>query len=417
MNLALAGAGGGGQEEPSPSCSVTRMPPFAPDDIAGPTPAPDAAEPGVHHAEIRAGRLTVTVTRAEMPLDRLCAFATRRNPKRAFLFVSRVLGRHLPVPPATIRATWRALAQRLPGDLPGPVAFVGMAETAVALGCGVFAEWRRATGRDDALYLHSTRYRLDRPLLDGFREDHSHAADHLLYRPDTPEAAERLAAARSLVLVDDERTTGATFRNLAAALAPACPRLDRVAAAVLTDWSADPAQTGAWPDAVSLLAGHVAFAPRPGHTAPAAPALDGDGAVKPFLTRNDGRLGILEPPVPDPAWLDGPAAAVAPGDRVLVLGTGEFVFPPILLAEALAARGAAVWCQATTRSPILPGDAIARTLRFADNYADGIENYLYNADTDAYDRVLICTETPPALVDPALVAALGAEIVAMGGPA
>ena len=390
-------------------------PPFAPDDLADrPTRRPAATGPAVHRAEIRAGRLTVTVEQADLPLDRLCAFATRRNPRRAFLFVSRVLGRHLPASPAVIRQAWQALAARLPADLPGPVVFVGMAETAVALGCGVFAEWRQRAGRDDALFLHSTRYRLDRPRLDGFREDHSHAADHLLYRPADPAAAERLGAARSLVLVDDERNTGDTIRNLAAALAPACPRLQEVRAAVLTDWSVGSTDaTG--PEAVALLTGRFDFAPHPDHVAPPLPPVQGDGRIRTFLIRNDGRTGIARPPVLDPAWLNAPAAAaVAPGERVLVLGTGEFVYPPILLAEALAARGAKVWCQATTRSPILDGDAIAASLRFADNYADGIDNYLYNVRRSDYDRVLICSETPPALLDPALIAALDAGVVAMG---
>ena len=32
-------------------------------------------------------------------LTELCGFASRQNPKRAFLFVSKVLGKHIPVKP------------------------------------------------------------------------------------------------------------------------------------------------------------------------------------------------------------------------------------------------------------------------------------------------------------------------------
>jgi len=95
----------------------------------------------------------------------------------------------------------------------------------------------------------------------------------------------------------------------------------------------------------------------------------------------------------------------------MVLGTGEFIYPPFLLARALAAAGHDVEVQATSRSPVHSGGAIGCALRFADNYATQVPNYLYNVRRQAGRRVLICHETPPGSVDPALVAALDAECV------
>lgn len=43
-------------------------------------------------------------------LDDLLGFAERINPKRAFLFVSKVLGRHIPVAPSTMRRAFSDLA-------------------------------------------------------------------------------------------------------------------------------------------------------------------------------------------------------------------------------------------------------------------------------------------------------------------
>ncbi len=43
---------------------------------------------------------------------------------------------------------------------------------------------------------------------------------------------------------------------------------------------------------------------------------------------------------------------VSPGENILVLGTGEFVWEPFLLAERLEAAGAQVVFSSTTRSPI-----------------------------------------------------------------
>ena len=358
-----------------------------------------------------AGTLTVEAETGAWTLDALCGFASRDNPRRAFLFVSRVLGRHLPAGAQAMRATYRALAERIPADLPGPVAVVGLAETAVALGTGVFAEWLARTRRDDAVFLHTTRYALDHPRIVGFVEEHSHAADHILYRPADPAAAGRLSAARTLLLVDDEMTTGRTFANLQAALAAACPHVQTVLGVVLTDWRADGA---GGPPAVSLLRGTYRFQPNPDFTPGTPPRVVGDGAVKPFLTRNDGRLGLTGPPRLDPGWVArARALGIRAGDRVLVLGTGEFVYVPFLLAEALErALGADAVCQATTRSPVLPGNAIGHTRRFPDNYGDGIVNFLYNVPGGSYDHVLLCCETPAP--PPDLAEALGATVLRMG---
>ncbi|MFX8055526.1 phosphoribosyltransferase domain-containing protein, partial [Acinetobacter baumannii] len=51
----------------------------------------------------------------------LLGFAERVNPKRAFLFVSKVLGRHIPVSPDVMRHAFTDLAELVPDDLPEPI--------------------------------------------------------------------------------------------------------------------------------------------------------------------------------------------------------------------------------------------------------------------------------------------------------
>ncbi|MEO7496849.1 MAG: TRSP domain-containing protein, partial [Massilia sp.] len=104
------------------------------------------------------------------------------------------------------------------------------------------------------------------------------------------------------------------------------------------------------------------------------------------------------------------AASIKPGERALVLGTGEFMHPSYLLAAALEQAGIAVKVQSTTRSPILTWGAVGSALRFADNYGEGVTNYLYNVSRDQYEHVFICHETAPgdALYD--LAAALDARL-------
>jgi hypothetical protein len=372
-----------------------------------PTPSLERTVP------LESGLLRLKVSKTEMPLDELCGFASRRNRKRGFLFVSKVLGRHIPVRPGVMSGVHEALARQIPADLPGPVLFVGLAETAVALGHGVRDQFAALTGREDTLFLHTSRYRLNRPVLVEFLEEHSHAPSHILYEPSSPEMLHSLQTARSLVLVDDEASTGKTFINLTRALTPTMRALEQVVTAVITDWRA-PHLRAAFRESmpvsassVALLEGEYQFEPAAFDDTEEAPAAIGTNApVDDLLLRNYGRLGVTQCPA-----LPLPDLGAVAGQRILVLGSSEFVYPPFLLASALERQGATAFCQATTRSPVRLGGAISCALEFKDNYADGIVNYLYNARKKDYDRILLCTETPASLLDPVLVETLGAEVV------
>lgn len=371
----------------------------------------------LRRVELPTGTLEVRVEDGIAPLDRLCGFAARRNPRRGFLFVSRVLGRHLPVAPSRMRWAHERLAERTEADLPGPVLFLGLAETAAGLGQGVHEAYLRRTGRADTVFLHSTRYRLEREPFLRFEEEHSHASSHTVYLPRAREARALLRRARSVVLVDDEASTGRTFLNLAAALADALPELRRCRLLVLTDWCGAAGRRALLAEIpvparmASLLSGTYRFTPSPALPAVEMPRAAGNGAPKDaLLARDHGRLGG--------AVSAGRVGAMArallgrAGERVLVLGTGEFAHAPFRLAMELERLGARVRFQATTRSPALVGHALESALRFADNYGDGIDNFLYNVRRGDHDRVLVCHETPAGTLDPALRAGLAAETVA-----
>ena len=114
-----------------------------------------------------------------------------------------------------------------------------------------------------------------------------------------------------------------------------------------------------------------------------------------------GRLGMIAP-----AADLGRDIGVAPGERVLVLGSGEFVWEPFLLAERLENAGAQAFYSSTTRSPIALGFAIESVISFTDNYGLGIANFVYNVGHQRFDRVLLCTETAAESIDPLLLKAL-----------
>ncbi|MFC9648154.1 phosphoribosyltransferase [Streptomyces sp. NPDC056937] len=148
----------------------------------------------------------------------LLGLALRRNPKRAHLLVSNVLGKHVPQRPAVVHGTGVGLGERVRGLLGAEVdraVVLGYAETATGLGHSV------ADGVRHAPYLHSTRRPVPGvPRAGGFEESHSHATSHLLL----PEDPGLLASDGPLVLVDDEFSTGNTVLNTIRALHERYPR-------------------------------------------------------------------------------------------------------------------------------------------------------------------------------------------------
>ncbi|WP_426175827.1 phosphoribosyltransferase domain-containing protein [Massilia sp. TWR1-2-2] len=353
----------------------------------------------LHRVALPTGALELTIDASEFPLDELMGFAARDNAKRGFLFLSKVLGKHWPVKPSLMTTIHETLAAAVPA-MPGPLVFIAMAETAIGLGQGVFEAWLRAHPGQDALFLHTSRYRVgDAPIIE-FQEAHSHAPRQFLHLPAGDAERKLLMHARALVLVDDEASTGNTFQNLADACRTLNPGIERVHLATITNFMGVDA-TAALSERFGLpvtlgasASGRYSFAP--GQFTPSggeAQRFDPDadrGANAGF-----GRYGLqraLETPEALASLL---AAQIGPRENVLVLGTGEFMHASYLLGAALERHGADVVVQSTTRSPILTWGAVSAAMRFPDNYGEGIANFLYNVRRGQYDHVFICHETAP----------------------
>lgn len=402
-----------------------------------------------------AERLGVDLRQGDAPdaggpeLKELLGLALRRNPKRAHLLVSQVLGKHVPQSPAVVHAAGHGLGERV-RELLGPQAaasavVLGYAETATGLGHCV------ADGLGRAPYLHSTRRPVPGvPAAGGFEEAHSHATSHLLL----PEDPELLAGPGPLVLVDDEFSTGNTVLNTIRDLHARHPRghyvvvalVDMRSAADRDRLTAFAAELGTRVDLIALASGTVTLPEGvlaagqalvdEYETPEAAPAPA--GAPSP-VTRVDlgwpaglpdgGRHGFtpahrdrLEAALPAMAARIAAALGDTPGrvggvGRVLVLGTEELMYAPLRLARALEETGAAaeVRFSTTTRSPVLavddPGYAIRTRLVFPahDDPADGPgDRYAYNVAGAGFDAVVAVVDS--AGDTPALRAGLLARL-------
>ncbi|MFJ3042690.1 phosphoribosyltransferase [Streptomyces tendae] len=422
------------------------------------------------HAEEGAGawsgswvaeRLGVELTGDEA-LTGLLGLALRRNPKRAHLLVSNVLGKHVPQSPSVVHGHGVALGRRV-RDLLGAEAaeravVLGYAETATGLGHSV------ADGLGSAPYLHSTR----RPVATvaragGFEESHSHATSHLLL----PEDPALLAGDGPLVLVDDEFSTGNTVLNTVRALHERYPRKRYVVVALVDMRSPADAgrlddfarEIGARVDLVTTASGTVRLPPgvlekgqelvarheTAATEPPAAPTTGPTGRVPAAAPSGTVRRVELHWPhdVPDggrhgftpahrarleaalPAMAARIAEALPAGARrVLVLGFEELMYAPLRLAHALeqtVGGDIAVRYSTTTRSPVLavddPGYAIRSRLVFPahDDPADGHgERYAYNVAGAGFDAVVAVVDSvadTPALHAPdGLPARLAAHV-------
>jgi hypothetical protein len=316
----------------------------------------------------------------------LCDFAARANPKRGFLIVSKVLGRHLPTPPEALRAAADALAAQIP-PLPEPVLFCGMAETATGLAQSVWAAWRLAHPACASAYVQSSRQTVPgAAVLCRFEEGHSHAASHMVQVAGEIEAL--LPQVRSLVIIDDECSTGATFVEAAEALVAVLPQIERIAAASLTDWSAGGflARMPRPATAHSLIAGTLHWTPGAGQAAASlAPTANRHGTAPAWGMRS--RTGLLAPE----AAIRTPVTA-APGERVLVLGDGEHAYEALRIAEEIAAQGGIPAVQSITRTPAMLGHAMQSVTTLADAYGSGATCHIYNLLAHGPDRIVIAAE-------------------------
>jgi hypothetical protein len=350
-----------------------------------------------HEIALPTGTLALTVHDSAMALDELLGFAARANAKRGFLFLSKVLGKHWPARPSAMRAVHERMAAGVP-DIDGPVVFIAMAETAIGLGQGVFEAWLRANPGRDALFIHTTRYRVgDVPVIE-FAEAHSHAPRQFLHLPPNARKNALLHSARTLVLVDDEASTGNTFLNLTDACRKRNPGIERVHLATITNFMGAAATAnlsdrfGLPVSMGALLSGEFYFTAGALATE-GAPAQRFDPSADRGASGQFGRYGLECALTVPKALVERLATAIAPGDKVLVLGSGEFMHPSYLLGAALEARGIDVAVQSTTRSPILKWGAVSAALAFPDNYGEGVTNFLYNVSPGQYDHVFLCHET------------------------
>lgn len=391
----------------------------------------------------------------DIPADTLFKMAARKNPKRSFLFVSRILGKHIPVNPLVsllggaalgaiyaerickqealdIREIVSAIKDRRnrpeiydkimkkPLELMEPTLFIGFAETATALGHSVFNCFK-----EGGFYIHTTREDIvENKEVITFEEEHSHATSHRIY----PFSFPILASKSPVVLIDDEITTGKTSLNIIAAIHKLFPRKSYTILSLL-DWRTEgdredfrkvERDLGIKINVLSLISGTIDVDGKPineiiggkNEDLPVDNEINIEtiyldtffkqrmSYLRAEYLRYGGRFGISteEDKVLDKEIRrSGEFLREHRGKgKILCMGTGEFMYIPMKIASYM---GEDVLFQSTTRSPIHPQNVtdygVKNSFVFKNPEDLTITNYFYNIPYKYYNELYLFLEKEP----------------------
>lgn len=389
--------------------------------------------------------IAVNRTFEGLSTESLFSMALRVNKKRQFLFVSKLIAKHLAVHPSLALGTGTLLASLLMDHAsfaPHPQAkklarmietgvpcrktsiesldfktklakktvFIGMAETATGLGHAVFHHF------ENAAYVHTTREEIigQNPSF-VFEEEHSHATSHKVYAP-----SEMLQEAETIVLIDDEISTGNTLVNLICALDDQFPGKDYKALSIL-DWrNAGQKQKLAQLalereikiDVLALMEGQFDLRHSESPDEAILEVLDGKGEAVlnrtvemdalPYRSQTKqsylpftGRFGLTSSKHAEIGdWIENIAALTAGSAKPLVIGIGENMYLPLRFALALEGDPLV---QTTTRSPIFASDTenypIKEKQKFNLPDAIGVEQFIYNINELDIDKIYLLAES------------------------
>jgi len=301
--------------------------------------------------------------------------------------------------------------------------FIGFAETATALGHAVFNAFQA-----NAMYIHTTREVLpDIEPFVTFEEEHSHATSHRIYT----EEPDVLQQAKRIVLIDDEITTGNTVINIIQTLRKKFPFVKQYAVLSILDWRSAQQrmvfqqleeQWGISIEFIAIMCGQFSCTGKPSLTStqPNVTTLAAQDTT--LLPVNDPIDRLFYYSVAENGIINNQPYLQATGrfmltstqhfeqkkmlqaiakqlkelrtnGPALVIGTGEFMYVPMQIASYL---GNDVYFQSTTRSPIYRTDDLDYTITekivFESPENNGVENYLYNVQSNPYTELFLMVE-------------------------
>lgn len=333
----------------------------------------------------------------------------QNNKKRSYLLVNPLQAKHMPVTPKEALSMMSTLGRKLAEKYPNTKLLIAFAETATAIGAAA-----AKCLDNDCIYLTTTRESYPEGNWIDFLEEHSHATEQRLYSNDL---AEWIQSTESVILLDDELSTGRTLRNMIAQLRNEFPELAKkqiIAASILNRLTTENEQLmsneGVLTECLLKLSPSDFVEKLPAGTFEAEVPIHNEEAAAPQTL-------VLPERLPNPRFgtvihsyderiincsrfiINKLEAEIAKSKRILVLGTEECMFPALRLGVEIENKypDIQVFCHATTRSPIgisnEEGYPITSGIKLKSLYDENRTTYIYNLTQ--YDMVLVLTDAAP----------------------
>jgi pyrimidine operon attenuation protein/uracil phosphoribosyltransferase len=314
-------------------------------------------------------------------LDSVLGYGARINNNRSFLFISKVLGKHIPVSPKKLNSVHLKLSKLInPAIKDDNVLLIGLAETATGLGWGLVEQ---ITSKSK-IYIHTTRVLLEQGHLIEFEEVHSHATEQYLYAPKSKKFD--LNKITHIIIVDDEITTGKTIESLINQLNLVFNN-PKISVVTLLNWSnyKKPYKIYALSEGSFSVKENNKF-----YTKNSTPEItEYEKPILKKLSNGYGRVGSFTFPAISKKNIN--LFQKIRNSKILLLGTGEFMYYAQVASRHFHDSNT-LKIQSTTRSPVLIGGNIKSKICFKDNYYPNINNYLYNVVDKKYDIIFIFYE-------------------------
>ena len=342
-------------------------------------------------------------------IENVYGVAKRHNNKRrAYLLVNRLQGKHVPTSPMGALDMAQKLGEKLK-KLEGKSMVIAFAETATAIGAAA-AEVMGS----EVFFINTTREPLTDVHCIEFLEEHSHAREQSLV---AEKLEKEIGKSDNVIFLDDELSTGKTMSNIIRKLKERYSVLNGkklIVASLLNRVSEENSQKLKSMGIYEVYLwkteedNYEEYAEGLTTTVAVRPNVTGD--VKTFEKIKINKMG-LNPRLGfkigeyvskckeiNEKIIRDYGEVIKSGERILVLGTEECMYPALSLGAAIEKKfeGVKVFSHATTRSPIGISDApeypIKMGYKIPSFYEESRMTYIYNVEK--YDIVFVVTDAP-----------------------
>lgn len=337
------------------------------------------------------------------------------NTKRGYLVVDPLQGKHVPVEPSKALNLFKSLAEKLQGKYEGErLLLIGFAETATAIGA-------QAAITLGTKYIQTTREVIPDVSYLFFSEAHSHATEQKLVKDDIDRV---INETDRIVFVEDEVTTGNTIMNIIRIIRREYQRKIKFAVASLLNGMTEEYLKIYREEEIELHylvktdhSGYSAIAEKYHCDGLSIRAIQEDHTQEKLAVSIQDKIWNELPHIISiPGWMNArrfvdakqyetackklaktviTETVVKQGERVLVIGTEEFMYPALLTGYEIEKMGCVVRCHSTTRSPIAVSTEEEYPLHcryeLRSLYDPDRKTFIY--DLESYDRVIVMTDS------------------------